>query len=241
MNIKVKSTKILKTGTNDYGPWELVKITTTEGKDYTTLAKEAIDILPGSVINITDMDKNEKGQESFKKFEILTIGEEASVTPAPPTPQTEMTPDRWAEKDRLERFSIESQTAYKGAIELATWSQMELTGKAKEVIDAALDWALTRLKLPGSASGSPPNVPPEALSDNSSPTKEGDNTITPAQINILNAAMAKAEMSPKDLGKFCKEQVWDVKSKRDLTVLQFDTIMEKLKQGEEEPEEEIPF
>ena len=70
MNINVKSTKVLKTGTSDYGEWKLVQVITDEDVKYTTLAKEADRISPGVTLNISNLDENEKGK-SFKKFEYV--------------------------------------------------------------------------------------------------------------------------------------------------------------------------
>lgn len=70
MEIQVKSVNVLKEGTNDYGPWKLVKVVTESG-EYTTLAKEA-DLIPiGSTVEISNMDEKE-GKKSFKKFEITS-------------------------------------------------------------------------------------------------------------------------------------------------------------------------
>ena len=72
-----------------------------------------------------------------------------SIMPAPDevpsSGGTQMSPEAWAEKDRLEQWSIESQTAYKGLIELAKTGYEEGTKLAK-AIDAALDWALAHLR-----------------------------------------------------------------------------------------------
>ncbi len=81
MNIKVKSTKVLKTGTNNYGEWKLVGVTTDEDVEYTTLAKEADIIGEGVTINISNMDENAKGQKSFKKFEFVHGAEANQGTP----------------------------------------------------------------------------------------------------------------------------------------------------------------
>ena len=65
MQITVKEIKVLKTGENKFGAWKLVLVT-TEDTEYTTLAKEADTIKPGSIVNITDMDKDDKDRENFK-------------------------------------------------------------------------------------------------------------------------------------------------------------------------------
>ncbi len=74
MNIVVKSVKVLKTGTNDYGKWTFVKVT-TDDEEYTTfLGENSEPITPGSTLNISDLNEDEKGK-SFKKYEIISPGE----------------------------------------------------------------------------------------------------------------------------------------------------------------------
>jgi len=138
MEIKVKSIKVLKKGENDYGEWKLVQVTTSEDVKYTTLAKEAETITLGSIINIKDMDKDDKGRESFKKYEVVERGEAEK-------PPSEMTPELWTEKDRLQRFSIESQVCFKGIVELAKQPIMD-DPQTLKVYRAALDWAMAHFK-----------------------------------------------------------------------------------------------
>ncbi|KKL97432.1 hypothetical protein LCGC14_1834490 [marine sediment metagenome] len=112
MNINVKSTKVIKTGTNDYGEYKMVKVVTDDGVDYITFAKEADQISPGVTLNITDLDENDKGK-SFKKFEYVQ-GEAKTA----PTPSEQMTPAKWDDKDRITRASIGGQVALKCLTEL---------------------------------------------------------------------------------------------------------------------------
>jgi len=56
----------------------------------------------------------------------------------------EMTPDKWADKDRITRESIEAQVAFKGVVELLVSKIIEPTG---ELGMSAIDWALERLKV----------------------------------------------------------------------------------------------
>ena len=110
MNINVKSVKVIKTGTNDYGEWELVKIITDEDVEYTTLAEKADQISPGVTLNISNMDeKGYKGkvQRSFKKFEYV----EGAAKPAP-TPSEQMTPAKWDDKDRITRASVLTASSF---------------------------------------------------------------------------------------------------------------------------------
>ena len=58
-----------------------------------------------------------------------------------------MTPETWAEKDRLEQWSRECNTCFMGIADLLKIDHEFIDGgKQKEVHDAALDWALAHLK-----------------------------------------------------------------------------------------------
>lgn len=120
MNINVRSVKVLKTGENadhpEWGPWKLIKIVTDEGVEYTTLAKEADQISPGVTLNISNLDEDGKGRKSFKKFEYV---QGMAKAPSPQPSDEQMTPDKWDEKDRITRASIERQVSMKLACELA--------------------------------------------------------------------------------------------------------------------------
>ena len=144
MQVTVKETKVLKTGTGQYGEWKLVKIA-TEDTEYTTLAKEAETIAPGAIINITDMDKDEKGRESFKKFEVIEQASNRPASPALPTP-SDMSKDDWAEKQRIERECIEAQTAVKAilSMDLGTTDQ-KAQAKIQIVYQKALDWCEAKI------------------------------------------------------------------------------------------------
>ena len=109
MNINVKSTKVIKTGTNDYGEWKLVKIVTDEDVEYTTLAEEADQISPGVTLSISNMDEKEykgKVQRSFKKFEYVQ-GAAKEPGEQPSTIDNEY----WERKQAIDRSSIEGQSA----------------------------------------------------------------------------------------------------------------------------------
>ena len=129
MKITVKSTKVLSKGTNKFGDWILVKVT-TDDEEYTTLADGAEMLTPGTIINITDMDEDAKGKK-FKKYEILEKGEASSS----PAPNGEMTNEMWDAKAKLERDSIESQTRAERITELWIAGKInednELVGKLK--------------------------------------------------------------------------------------------------------------
>ena len=87
-----------------------------------------------------------------KDFKAITSPAPPPTTPLAPAPsQPGMTPDMWTEKDRLKRFSIESQTAFTGIMEVATAcieKETNIGGMVRflPVYDAALDWAMARLQ-----------------------------------------------------------------------------------------------
>jgi len=145
MQITVKSTKIAKTGTNKSGDWELVLVTSDDGTDYATFHKNAKNLIAGTVIDIGE-PKIEKGKCSFKEYEIVSAPAE---TPPAGTSKSDMTPEMWAEKDRIERWSFEAQVAYKGIVELVKTiysTDKEIPDELKKVYDVALNWALAHFQ-----------------------------------------------------------------------------------------------
>lgn len=139
MQITVKEAKVVKTGTNKSGEWELIRVTSEDNTEYTTFDKKA-KTLTGATIEFEPIIK--EGKLSFKEFKLISEGQ---VSLLPAAKAEGMTPEAWAEKDRLERFSIESQVAFKGIIELAKQPIADDT-QTLEVYRAALDWAMAHFK-----------------------------------------------------------------------------------------------
>ncbi len=127
-----------------------------------------------------------------------------SEAPPPDKPTNgkpdDMSKDDWAEKDRVHNFSIESQVAYKGIIELAC--SMNLTEERRKLteapLNAALDWAMAHFKP------SVPQIvkdiqvqqpqqksPPEALRDTAEATKDGIDALLFATPREFKAASGK--------------------------------------------------
>ena len=108
MELTVKSVQS-KTGTSTKGAWELVIISAEDGTDYATFDTKAKSLLSGTVIKIDDV-KVKEGKISFKEFVIVSA-------PAAPLPGLNgadtTTNEQWAEKQRIERISIEGQSAIK--------------------------------------------------------------------------------------------------------------------------------
>ena len=115
MQVTVKSTKVLKSGEGDYGPWKLVKVATEEGTDYTTFADGAENLGSGAVITIENLDQDDKQRWSFKKYEVVSAGE--PTQPKLVTSKEEEN-EYWERKQRIERESIEGQVAMKCNTEL---------------------------------------------------------------------------------------------------------------------------
>jgi hypothetical protein len=78
MEIEVRTAKVIKKGTSDKGAWELIKVTTPDGTEYTTFDKKAKHQDPGAVIDIGE-PKIEKGKISFEKIvRVVREGQPAS-------------------------------------------------------------------------------------------------------------------------------------------------------------------
>ncbi len=144
MQITVKSAKVGKTGTNKNGAWELIVVTSEDGTDYTTFHKSAKNLAPGTVIDIGEPVIKE-GKISFKEYTVVSAPPNGGQT------TSGMTPEMWADKDKRERWSIESQVAFKGIVELAKGLALNdksplPNSKLHEAYNAALDWALAHFK-----------------------------------------------------------------------------------------------
>ncbi len=138
MNITVKSSKVAKTGKNEKGEWSLIVVTADDrGIEYTTFDKKA-HIGPGAVLDIGEPDVKD-GKFSFKKCTVVSEGAGPKTSPA--NGKSEMSPDQWAERDRLEQLSREANACYMGlpALIQATTPDKGLQFEAK---NAALKWAL---------------------------------------------------------------------------------------------------
>lgn len=166
MQITVKSTKALKSGTNKNGEWELIGVTSEDGTNYTTFHKGAKNLSPGAVIEFEPEIK--EGKVSFKEYKVISEG-----TPAPVNGKPDMTKEDWAEKDRADRWSKECNTCFMGIMDLAKVGSNfteEQWIKLKPVYDAALDWAdrhfkATTVKVSGSAGTATARKPEDKTND----------------------------------------------------------------------------
>ncbi len=139
MQITVKSSKVGSTGTSQKGAWELIVVTSADNTDYTTFHKGAKNLVAGTVIDIGE-PKIEGGKCSFKEYTVVS----EALAPVVEENRNGMTPELWAEKDRLERWSKECNTCFMGIMEITKNQAPE--GKLKDVYDAALDWAMAHFK-----------------------------------------------------------------------------------------------
>jgi len=80
MEIEVKASQVLKTGTNKSGEWELIKVTSQDGTEYTTFDKKAKKLGSGAVIDIGEPVIKE-GKISFKEVvKVVKEGQAAAVS-----------------------------------------------------------------------------------------------------------------------------------------------------------------
>ena len=202
MEIKIKEAKVLKEGDSAKGHWKLVKVVTDSDVEYTTFHAGAANLAPGTVIKIDKVkleEKNGKEQRSFGEYEIVSS---PVSSPAPVNGGRKgMTPEAWAEKDRLERWSIESQVAYKGIIELRKevylgtemrtreGNVVPIDEKFKLAFNAALDWAMTHLQATNPPSQSTTKMPPECTESKSTPAKSETKPVFKNGADLVNYAI----------------------------------------------------
>ena len=109
MQITVKDSKVVKTGTNKSGEWELIRVISEDNTEYTTFDKKVKSLPNGSVIEFEPIIK--EGKLSFKDFKVI------SEAPAKSNGD-QMSKEDWADKQRVERTSIENQVRAKLIVEL---------------------------------------------------------------------------------------------------------------------------
>ena len=155
MEITVKEVRVLKTGTTKSGDWELIKVTSEDDTGYTTFDKKAKS-LTGATIEFDPVIK--EGKLSFKDFKVISEGQVSPPPEAKPI-DSQMSKEDRSDKQRVERASIEAQTAYKGIPELvATLAEHP---KSKLAL-AAERWAMLKLggvaELPTQTITPPPDA-----------------------------------------------------------------------------------
>jgi len=199
MQLTVKSTKIGRTGTNEKGDWELIVVTSDDGTDYTTFHKGAKNLLPGTVIEVGEVIiKNNK--HSFKEYTVIS----APTVPVVPVSNGHgMTPELWAEKDRLERWSRECNTCIMAIDQLTKCRPPD--GKELELHDAAIAYALAHFQ----------------------PTKEMPKVEKPQSDKAVNKPVTDPGEF-KDLGDFLTKVTKVTKLKRDeiCTMLSINDVTE---------------
>ena len=138
MQITVKEAKLLKSGSNNKGEWKLFKVVASDGVEYTTFDTKAGHLAQGAVIEIGDITLKDGDKRSFKE---LTIISEGATKPAPNG--SALTNEQWAEKQRIERDSIEAQVAVKSILSLPIGS--EGNEDIARVYNKALKWCESRI------------------------------------------------------------------------------------------------
>ena len=141
-----------------------------------------------------------------KQVERITAG--VTKEQLPKLPSDTMTNEMWAEKQRVERSSIESQVAYKGIVELMV---AKIVTKEDEIGKATVDWALARLE--------PQWKPlPEAIRQVLQPSKEkkGSDISTDRDLGaikslpeFLTAISKDFKVAPSKALKILDKENWD--------------------------------
>ena len=199
MQITVKDVKvkegITKSGKNEGKPWKLVILEGIDGKEYTTFDSGAAFLQPGAIIKIDQITLKTKdnGDESrtFKEFAIVSA---PTLGPAPTNGDKGMTPEAWAEKDRLERRSIEAQVCLKCACEIA---------KEGDTIDKILLHA-TKMRE-WVTSGIAPTAPtiavtaPKVQDKGKASSKASESMINDFQLAHIKKVMKDKGYSPNDI------------------------------------------
>ena len=112
MQITVKESKVLKSGSNKKGDWQLIKVVDEHGTPYTSFDKKSL-VTPGAVLDIGDPEPADRaGEFKFTKCTIVSLSQAtAPGTPSAPGGAPAPVPNYGLELELLKRRSIEGQTA----------------------------------------------------------------------------------------------------------------------------------
>ena len=113
--VRIKEVKVEPGKTGDK-EWKKITVTGEDGSQFTTFDHKAEELKSGDLIELEPVVKGK--YVNFEKWNVLESGPPAAVSA--PSNGNGMTPELWAEKDRLERLSIEGQVAMKCVTEAAT-------------------------------------------------------------------------------------------------------------------------
>ena len=137
-------------------------------------------------------------------------------------PDAEMTPDMWAMKDYLERWSIETQTAYKGVVELLVAKIILPDG---ELGKGAIDWASTHFK-PSPPTQKPAPKPAESTQG----TPDNEPRLTEAQAKKIYATSKEKGYKPDTCTSILALK-FHIGTSKDLTRKQASEFIELLESG----------
>jgi len=218
--VTVKSISI-KRGTSEKGDWVNTIITPTEGDKWTGFLDGLTFLKEGDIIDITEYQEG-SGKNHNKILKYQKVGS------APPTGngKGDMTPEMWAEKDRIERASIEVQVAYKGVPEL-----VETLEKYPEnqLAVAALNWAMSKLGYWSSLGVEPEKA--EAPSN-------APEMPTPKQYGRLKVALEGYDV--KEAKDILIER-WHTNETKHLNSEQMEDFITQLEKGKGDEPEDISF
>ncbi len=222
MQITIKSMRIIREGDGSDGKhaYKWVSVMADDGSEkgteYTTFDAGVLKLGPGSVIDIGDPGTKD-GKLKFKKVEKVISEVAAVVTPPPPGPTRETSPEEWKEKQLIERASFEAQTAYKGAIELLAARGMAEEGK--ELIEAALVWGIKRLNptLQEALTTMPHLARPEDQKERKTVKPGEPHFENPGQLfektnkyGVMRGDILKRySISEKEVSKINPDEMWD--------------------------------
>lgn len=119
--------------------------------------------------------------------------------------RNQLTPEQWAEKDRIERASIEAQTAYKGIMEMASQVPADVSVKFDKAFDRALDWAMEKLGgttvKPSAPSAKPaPEPAPQAPKPKSDADADWDQIKSGSEVKVPATSDERLDKAMKDGG-----------------------------------------
>ena len=138
-DITVKAGKV-KSGARMGEDYELIIIIGSDGSEFTTFDKGIKEVGIGGLLELDAVIKNNK--TNITSFNIIEKGSAVPAPTPPGQPGNGMTPDAWAEKDRLERRARASNICFMGIMQLASTPNLNVNPKYLEKFERAVEFAM---------------------------------------------------------------------------------------------------
>lgn len=193
MKITVADLKT-KTGEGKKGPWTLVIIKGEDGAEFTSFDKSLSDLTIGSVIEFEPEISVQDGKTklNIKEWKLISKAERPVLEVKT---GDQMSKEEWAERNKIERASIEAQTAVKALLSmpgLGVTIPMEMPAVVN-----ALDWCIAKIVA---------TMPAKPAPETKQPVKPVIKTPPPTTQQSSETLQSKSDTVKTETGSKTQEQ-----------------------------------